>query len=576
MLSTLNLQLSTASTATTGCIASPTKRLSGGSAGVSPAPASDSLAYSYDKVGNRLSLASTLASIQGVVSTFDLNDRLTTDTYDANGNTTVGRLTPSAPQVVDRYDFENRLVNRNNGAVQSVYDGDGNRVRKTVNGVTTLYLVDMVNPTGYAQVLEELTSSNAQPAVVTRVYAYGHALLSQDQFFGSTWTASYYGYDGHGNTRFLSDANGLVTDTYDYDAFGNLIARTGSTPNNYLFTGEQYDSDLGLYYLRARYHNPSTGRFWSMDEFEGFGSDPSSLHKYTYCNNNPVNRVDPSGYRSALTEVLIVGAISGFVAAAVASLSRALGAWSGGADFLSGIDAAFDGIGKDFAEGFAAGFIGGAVGKMAFWAIGKAAPYLFREWPVLMSVLNRVGGLAQKAWTMAEAAWARLEAAIVRGSEAAIRSAEIAFARARTAAVQLGEMFDDLAARVGIRTAGKVLVAPNTVEGYSAQQGFSGAFDFAAGKIRFRPSTSKRGVEVPEGWVPRNGGHAIISQELGGNSAEHVGYTMFLQEDGSLAVQWYSGSLNSAYPGGLVPPSLRTRIMRAIEEATGRRVTSVE
>jgi RHS repeat-associated protein len=264
----------------------------GGTSYATPA----TLDYSYDKVGNRLSLASTLANIQGVISSFDLNDRLTTDTYDANGNTTIGRIVPNTPPVVDRYDFENRLVNRNDGAAQIVYDGDGNRVRKTVNGLTTLYLVDTINPTGYAQVLEELTSSNAQPAAVTRVYTYGHVLLSQDQIVSSGWLASYYGHDGHGNIRFLTDQNGFVTDTYDYDAFGNLIARAGITPNNYLFTGEQFDSDLGLYYLRARYANPGTGRFWSMDEFEGFGSDPSSLHKYTYCNGNPVNCIDPSGH----------------------------------------------------------------------------------------------------------------------------------------------------------------------------------------------------------------------------------------------------------------------------------------
>ena len=327
----------------------------------------------YDKVGNRLSLASTLANIQGVISSFDSNDRLTIDTYDANGNTTVGRIVPNAPQVVDRYDFENRLVNRNNGEVQIVYDGDGNRVRKTVNGVTTLYLVDTVNPTGYAQVLEELTTSNAQPAVVTRVYAYGHVLLSQDQFVTSGWTANYYGYDGHGNVRFLTDQNGFVTDTYDYDAFGNLIARTGTTTNNFLFTGEQFDGDLGLYYLRARYANPSTGRFWSMDEFEGFGSDPASLHKYTYCGNNPVNCVDPSGH-TTLKELVFAGGIGAIIQGAVASIARGLGAFSADAGFGEVVKSSVNGLGTDLAEGFVGGFLGAGIGKLAFWAIGKAAP----------------------------------------------------------------------------------------------------------------------------------------------------------------------------------------------------------
>jgi RHS repeat-associated protein len=61
-----------------------------------------------------------------------------------------------------------------------------------------------------------------------------------------------------------------------------------SFPNAHLFTGEEFDADLGLYHLRARYHNPDTGRFWTQDGFEGFGSDPASLHKYAYCGKGSV------------------------------------------------------------------------------------------------------------------------------------------------------------------------------------------------------------------------------------------------------------------------------------------------
>ena len=83
--------------------------------------------------------------------------------------------------------------------------------------------------------------------------------------------------------------------TYDYDAFGNLIHSTGTTPNNYLFAGEQFDPDLNLYFNRARYLNVSTGRFWSMDDYEGVDREPFSLHKYLYVSSNPVGMVDPSG-----------------------------------------------------------------------------------------------------------------------------------------------------------------------------------------------------------------------------------------------------------------------------------------
>src|SRR5208283_4825176 len=84
-------------------------------------------------------------------------------------------------------------------------------------------------------------------------------------------------------------------DSYEYDAFGNLSNSTGSTPNNYLFAGEQYDPALALYYNRARYFNSATGRFWGMDTEDGQDRDPLSLHKYLYAEGNPVDNLDPSG-----------------------------------------------------------------------------------------------------------------------------------------------------------------------------------------------------------------------------------------------------------------------------------------
>jgi RHS repeat-associated protein len=65
--------------------------------------------------------------------------------------------------------------------------------------------------------------------------------------------------------------------------------------NNYLYRGEQYDLDLGLYYLRARYYNPLTGRFMSQDPKVGEIKEPQSLHKYLYAGGDPVNRIDPHG-----------------------------------------------------------------------------------------------------------------------------------------------------------------------------------------------------------------------------------------------------------------------------------------
>jgi len=108
--------------------------------------------------------------------------------------------------------------------------------------------------------------------------------------------------NGHGSVRQLTNQSGAITDTYTYDAFGNLINRTGTTPNDYLYAGEQFDANLGFYYLRARYMNPSNGRFHSMDSFEGVRKEPSTLHKYLYANGNPITNIDPSGNISIAME----------------------------------------------------------------------------------------------------------------------------------------------------------------------------------------------------------------------------------------------------------------------------------
>lgn len=241
------------------------------------------IGYQYDAVGNRTSRSSTVSSVAAQSFSYNANDELSSDNYDANGSTTNSSGNTYA------YDVENHLTNYNNGSATYVFDGDGDRVRKTVSGVTTYYLVDDNNPSGYAQVLEELSTVGSTP---TRLYTYGLNLISQRQSNGTT---SFYGYDGTGNTRFLTSSSGTISDTYTYDAFGDLISSVGSTPNNYLYTGEQYDSNLGFYYLRARYMNPATGRFWTRDSFPGINQDPSSLHKYLYAADNPVNNVDPSG-----------------------------------------------------------------------------------------------------------------------------------------------------------------------------------------------------------------------------------------------------------------------------------------
>src|SRR5438445_11743035 len=106
--------------------------------------------YTYDPVGNRMQMTSTLNGVPGGSFSYDANDRIGGDTFDSNGNTI------SSAGISYSYDFENRLLMR--GAVTIVYDGDGNRVSETAGGVTTKYLVEPLNPTRYSQVMADLVN----------------------------------------------------------------------------------------------------------------------------------------------------------------------------------------------------------------------------------------------------------------------------------------------------------------------------------------------------------------------------------------------------------------------------------
>jgi RHS repeat-associated protein len=249
------------------------------------------LGYKYDPVGNRtnrLSTGSVSTPLPSAINSFSQNDWLTNDAYDSNGNTLWDtNATAVGPYF---YDVENRLINFNN-AVYLGYNGDGIRVTKTANGTNYYYLVDDRNPTGYAQVLEEWTASGGATNL-SRVFAFGLSLISQRQPNIGT---NYFITDGHGSTRVLTDNGGAVVNTFTYDGYGTLIASNVAPQTAYLYCGEQLDSNLGFYYLRARYFNPQTGRFQTMDTYEGGQVDPQSLHKYIYCEDDSVNATDPRG-----------------------------------------------------------------------------------------------------------------------------------------------------------------------------------------------------------------------------------------------------------------------------------------
>ena len=253
--------------------------------------------------------------------------------YDANGSLTRKTTAVSAesdPQtnflekVLYDYDLRNRLARltrlwRSSGnliadVVEYGYNDEGLRVRelayRTVNNGpregehATTHLFDPANPTGYAQVLEETHSG--QPAN-RRTYTLGDDVIAQ------TWTSgtsNWFVYDGHGSTRQHANAAGALLsyevdpdgagpapttnyNAFDYDAYG--VALTPLWGPGLYYAGEHFDAAAQNYYLRARWYDPSSGRFTSLDPFAGNNEDPQSLHKYLYCHANPVNNVDPSG-----------------------------------------------------------------------------------------------------------------------------------------------------------------------------------------------------------------------------------------------------------------------------------------
>jgi RHS repeat-associated protein len=125
---------------------------------------------------------------------------------------------------------------------------------------------------------------------------------------------SYLHIDASLNVRQLTDATGTISDSYSYDAFGNILTEAGTSNNPYRFAGERMGQVEGLTYLRARYYEPESGLFISRDPFAGVPEVPVTLHRYTYGFQNPVTYSDPSGelsLASVVTAVTIIGLVVG-------------------------------------------------------------------------------------------------------------------------------------------------------------------------------------------------------------------------------------------------------------------------
>lgn len=122
---------------------------------------------------------------------------------------------------------------------------------------------------------------------------YGNLIMREDEADSSK---AYYVTNGHGDVTEIRNASRGVVNSYEYDIWGNVIKQTGDLDNPFLYSGEYWDGTTKLQYLRARWYDPSIGRFISEDTYKGQVDNPLSLNLYTYVYNNPLKYVDPTGH----------------------------------------------------------------------------------------------------------------------------------------------------------------------------------------------------------------------------------------------------------------------------------------
>jgi RHS repeat-associated protein len=248
--------------------------------------------YTYDVLGNRLT--KKVGTTNPVTTTFVYDPTgsqltqikngttvLATLSYDYNGSLT-SKVQGSTTTILT-YDALNRLSQAQvtGLAAQSyAYDDQRRRIGKTVGATTASYVYNGQN------MALEYAASNWSYA--TAQYTFGPGT---DAPIIRWWTSGvqYYHQDGLGSVLMITDGTAAVTGTQRFDAWGNQLASTGTVPQ-YGYTGREPD-ETGLVYYRARYYDPTIGRFIQRDPIGLKGG----INRYAYGANNPVRFTDPSG-----------------------------------------------------------------------------------------------------------------------------------------------------------------------------------------------------------------------------------------------------------------------------------------
>ncbi|MFO0700129.1 MAG: lipid II-degrading bacteriocin [Nitrospira sp.] len=244
--------------------------------------------FAYDAVGNR----TTVGNVTNVGNQLTA-DATHTYQYDDNGNLTRKTLLATGNYTQYTYDAENRLTTVEDFVAGNPtpaftstyrYDGLGRRIEKVANGQTKRYIYDGED------ILLEYDGSNTLQARYTHGAGIDEPIAVTKG--GSTFL---YHQDGLGSVTDLTDSAGTTAKSYSYDAYGNILESPGTLEQPYTYTGREFDSESGLYYYRARYYDPATGRFLQKDA-AGFSG---GINFYAYVGANPTIFVDPFGLFSS-------------------------------------------------------------------------------------------------------------------------------------------------------------------------------------------------------------------------------------------------------------------------------------
>jgi RHS repeat-associated protein len=201
--------------------------------------------------------------------------------YDAEGDRTSKTPAPTKGTPASyTYDQADRMTGFSQGSTSAAYayNGDGLRMSKSVDGGPTIQF------TWNTQASVPLLLDDG-----TTMYIYGPDGLPLESV-SNLGTVVFYHHNQLGSTKMLTSTKGKVLATYTYGTYGTLTAHSGTTTTPLLFDGQYLDTEAGLYYLRARYYDPNTGQFTSVDPMVLSTNAP-----YTYASDDPVNDLDPTG-----------------------------------------------------------------------------------------------------------------------------------------------------------------------------------------------------------------------------------------------------------------------------------------